>query len=209
MVKKNDICKELSSVKLTDQAFKSASELIGRLGNNQIYEYRHFGRPERVLGDIEEMADYDRSGKESLPSVHTSVENFLRNFNIHLHIFLSPANDYVVHQIRNIIYWVTAEQLRVSYVPDTFRVEWISGLTNTWRNTLSQSAYSVVAEAFLTNAEEVFAEDEPMEILLPQIPALILERAKSRPEIIEAMLDVRHEFESFRKTFSELGSVDI
>jgi hypothetical protein len=134
------------------------------------------------------------------------LSNFLNSYGEQLSDVVSPATDFVIVAIRSVLYWVTAEHYKIAYRPDCFRVEWTKEWMNSWRATLSKQLYQIIAKAFSGNVQEVMEDEEPQTLLLPPIPAMIIERSSSIHEIPNVLLELRDEFAGFRKSFGELES---
>jgi len=133
-----------------------------------------------------------------------SISAYLDAFRQDLDWNVSPNPDYVVHQIRNVVYWSSAEHFAVSYSPDVFRVDWVRSWLSRWKSSLSEQIYAIVANAFRCQADEVRRDDDEVAIALPPIPAIIAQRSKSQHDVIETLFDLRHDFESFRQSLKSL-----
>ncbi|NQU82429.1 MAG: hypothetical protein HQ539_00570 [Parcubacteria group bacterium] len=186
----NGILKVLPNVELEERALNQAKELIGHLGNDNIYSYKDLGDSQSVIGDIEYMVRDISLHRIRKDFTSRDVEEFIRIFNRHLHFFLSPANDYVVHQIRNIMYWVIGEQLKIPYQPDAFRIEWINNLNMHWRKSIAQTLYKKIADSFVDDVKDVTQDHQPIELVMPQLTTYVIEKAKAKENLFETMMDI-------------------
>jgi hypothetical protein len=133
-----------------------------------------------------------------------SINRYLDTLKSDLNWQVSPNTSYVVHQIRNVVYWTLAETCDLSYSPDASRVEWIQSWNGRWRVTMGETIYRVVADAFQSKVEDVRSDEEARSILLPPIASMIAERARSSRDIIGVVLELRNEFEPFRADLASL-----
>ena len=140
----------------------------------------------------------------SRPPEGDAFTRFLTGLRSDLACEVSPNTSYVVNQIRNVFYWVLAEQAGIPYSPDIYRSEWTHQWLKSWRDTLSNKIYEIVAEAFSTSAKEVADGDASQTVLMPPIAATVAERAGSPNNVLEALLEVRTEFSPMRRALTEL-----
>jgi hypothetical protein len=221
----------LTSDEFAKNALLQARRILGNIGNDRVYgeavDKRYLeANQEHVSGSYNDLVPEDRFRNHvstirlqfnSLaydPEVvrffgrpkrkPNTLAEYVNVFQSDLNWNVSPNTDYVIHQIRNVVYWSSAEHFGLSYSPDFFRVDWVRSWHSRWKSSLSKQVYAVVAKAFRTQADEVRRDDEDAIILLPPIPAIIAQRAKTKGDVLDVLFDLRREFEGKRRSLTAL-----
>jgi hypothetical protein len=186
---------------LTESATKAAYEMLGDIGNNRVYGFAivdgfanipEEGRPwgmkssdQRVMLQspfecrLPLQMVFDKDFRAYAFRRHDSeIETWLDQIRHHLGRMVSPNTDYTVQKIRGVFYWSLAEEARLAFSPDLLRADWLSKWLHELKKSHSQDIYSEVATAFLADAKDLLSDTRPAKLLLPPIPALLLDRSE-------------------------------
>lgn len=217
------IVKNTGTKGLTESATKAAYEMLGDIGNNIVYGmainngYENIPAHRWQTGSIEEwrqspfecelaadlMFDENFRVSNSYRDRGQGSEKatWIEEIHHHLNRMASPSTDYTVQQIRGVFYWSLAEEARLPFSPDLLRSNWLSKWLHELKSSLSQEIYSEVATAFVADAKDLLRDTRPAKLLLPPIPAILLDRASSRETLITELLGLRDEFQPYRNSF--------
>jgi hypothetical protein len=109
-----------------------------------------------------------------------------------------------VSHLRTLIYWKLSEQARIVFYPSCRRAPQIDLLTDHLRAGLSEQVYQVVARAFDSTIEEIYAHEAPRPLSLPPTLAIFLEILSSANDLSQAIDTFRNEFDSLRQSLRKL-----
>jgi hypothetical protein len=109
-----------------------------------------------------------------------------------------------VSHVRTLVYWRLAEHARIVLYPSCRRAPQIDLFSDHLRASVAERAYGVVAEAFKTTVEAVFADEAQIPLYLPPTLAIFLELFASTGCLFEAIDSFRREFAAIRRSFLAL-----
>jgi hypothetical protein len=119
---------------------------------------------------------------------------------------MEPAPDPRARVRRSIGYLLTAAADGLDYFPDFDRAPFVSAFTRELYRSLPVQLYERVAAALGTpfgSRDEIVAEwTLGIDVPIPPVTSLVLQRARSLDEVPERLLEVREEFAPFREHFA-------
>ena len=109
-----------------------------------------------------------------------------------------------VSLLRTFIYREVAEEARIVLYPSCRRAAQIELLTDHLRAGIAEEVYRVVARAFETDVETVYADEEPVPLFLPPTLAVFLDIFQSTKDLAKTIDAFRGEFAALRRGLREL-----
>jgi hypothetical protein len=103
--------------------------------------------------------------------------------------------------LRTLVYLTISDQFGLSLYPDLLRIPIILQITNDLHRSLTQEAYSMIAEGFSTNIEDLKRANAPFKITIPPLTALVLDKSTSPKDIGPVLMDLRAQFSGLRTTY--------
>lgn len=109
-----------------------------------------------------------------------------------------------VSLLRTFIYRQVAEEARVVLYPSWRRAAQLELLTDHLRAGIAEEVYRVVARAFETDVETVYADEEPVPLFLPPTLAVFLDVFQSTRDLAKTIDAFRAEFAPLRRGLRDL-----
>ena len=109
-----------------------------------------------------------------------------------------------VSHLRTFMYWRISEHARIVLYPSCRRAAQIDLFTDYLRAGISEKVYHVVAQAFESTLEMVYADEAPVPLFLPPTLAIFLEIYQSTSDLSEAIDEFRAQFAPMREAFQKL-----
>jgi len=109
-----------------------------------------------------------------------------------------------VSHLRTFMYWRISEHARIVLYPSCRRAAQIDLFTDYLRAGISEKVYHVVAQAFESTLEMVYADEAPVPLFLPPTLAIFLEIYQSTSDLSEAIDEFRAQFAPMREGFQKL-----
>jgi hypothetical protein len=109
-----------------------------------------------------------------------------------------------VSHLRTFLYWRISEHARIVLYPSCRRAAQIDLFTDYLRAGISEKVYHVVAQAFESTLEMVYADEAPVPLFLPPTLAIFLEIYQSTSDLSEAIDEFRAQFAPMREAFQKL-----
>ena len=109
-----------------------------------------------------------------------------------------------VSHLRTFIYWRISEHARIVLYPSCRRAAQIDLFTDYLRASISERVYHVVAQAFESTLEMVYADEAPVPLFLPPTLSIFLEIYQSTSDLSRAIDEFRDQFGPMRQAFHKL-----
>lgn len=109
--------------------------------------------------------------------------------------------------LRSAAYVHIANTSRIDYYPDTLRVPYIASYLNRMYNYLPKELYQKVSNCLELDINKIDLSTKSTTFPIPPFTAIVLNEARSLDEIPFTLLDLRHDFASFRIKLSEVDNV--
>jgi hypothetical protein len=121
-----------------------------------------------------------------------------------LDVFDSGRPGRGVSHLRTLIYWKISDEARIVLYPSCRRAPQIDLLTDHLRAGISERVYQVIAHAFDSTIEELYADESPKPLFLPPTLAIFLEILSSANNLSDAIDTFRSQFDSIRQSLRKL-----
>ena len=116
----------------------------------------------------------------------------------------SGAYEHCTSIIRDMYYVLVAEEFHIPYWPQSTRREFTSRFPNYLDKSLLVQLYARLAKEFRTTVTDIYDYHKEEVTFIPPFSSLVLQRAGSKMDILNEMLEVRDEYAQLRKRFTEL-----